>query len=74
MEYVRHKKKAFPIDLKHYAIKSKEEYQKKISGTDVTFKKNPHTENAFLFHDIRSTRENDEMMKYVGNGVEDAKI
>ncbi len=60
-DYARYKKKAFPIELRHYAIKSREEYRRKIRKTDVFFEKNSHTDNAFFFHDIRSTKKNNEI-------------
>lgn len=43
--------KNFPIQINHYVVKSWAEYKLKMERTDVFFKKNSHTEDAFLYHD-----------------------
>lgn len=67
LNYFRAKNEEFPIDLKHYAIKSQQEYQEKKEKTDAFFKKNMHTDNAFFYHDYRSIRENKEMIDFMDN-------
>lgn len=41
----------FAVQINHYVTKSYAEYLKKIQGTDVFFRDNPHNEQAFGFHD-----------------------
>lgn len=41
----------FAMQINHYVTKSYAEYRKKMQGTDVFFKDNPHNEQAFAFHD-----------------------
>lgn len=69
VDYFRGKNKDFPIDLKHYVIKSQQEYQSKKEKTDAFFEKNMHTDNAFFYHDYRSIRENKSMIDFLDNAL-----
>lgn len=43
--------KQFAIQVNHYSMKSYTEYQKKMQGTDVFFKENPHNELTFILNE-----------------------
>lgn len=47
--------KDFPIQINHYFTKSYEEYLIKSSKGDVYFKKNPHDEDYFYYHEMKCT-------------------
>lgn len=57
--------KAFPIQINHYVTKSYSEYQNKMRGTDVYFRENPHTEQAFWFHDEKSGSIDTNIERYI---------
>ncbi|MBQ9334655.1 MAG: glycosyltransferase family 92 protein [Lachnospiraceae bacterium] len=54
----------FPIEIKHYTLKSRQEYMNKMKGTDVYFQENSHTLKAFIFHDEKSIIEDSSMLRY----------
>ena len=62
--FLRTKHVEFPIEIKHYTLKSKKEYITKMNGTDVYFQKNSHTLKAFVFHDDKCIVEDSSMLLY----------
>lgn len=59
------KNKELPIQINHYVIKSRKEYQKKIDGTDAFFKVNAHTNKAFDFHDKKCLSDDYNIQRFV---------
>lgn len=54
-----------PMQINHYVVKSRAEYQRKIEGSDVFFKVNSHTDKAFVFHDRKCVSEDFSIQRFV---------
>lgn len=53
------------IQINHYVTKSFKEYTKKMNGTDVYFKNNPHTKEMFDFHDLKCISQDNYIFQYL---------
>ncbi len=59
----------FPIDIKHYVIKSLGEFETKMKKTDVFFSKNPHSMSSFYYHDSRCGAHDYKMLDFQNNNL-----